>query len=141
VVAGSRKLQVAIIGSSEDSALIDAVATVCARRGAILLVEDAPFGEEAVLSGSKIASMRYLAFSYPKSGGALDVRARFNTRFSAIECLCNSADGIVILGEDRLAEEICRAIGKPLSKPAKPEQALFEVGDLINRIIADSINK
>lgn len=137
-----RKLQIAILGDSDSEdnlALVDSAATVCARRGATILVESTPFGEQVVLSASKISSARYVSFSYPKSGASLDYRASFQSRVLAIESICASADGIVFLGELPLAEEIARLSGKPFSKPGKPENCLSEIGDLINRIIASSI--
>lgn len=85
--------------------------------------------------------MRYIAFAYPKSGGSLEFRAKFIAKLQAIDALCNSSDGLVILGEARLAEEIARAIRLPVSKPLNPEACLSEISELINRIVADSIRQ
>lgn len=137
----ARRLQIAIVGSSEEASLVEAAATVVARRGANLLVLDSPFGEAVVLAASKIASMRYLALGYPKSGGSLDLRARLPTEISAIEALCSSADGLIMLGDSPVAEAIARRLGKPVSKPSKPDECLLSVGDLLNRILSEQIRQ
>ncbi|MFH0961888.1 MAG: hypothetical protein V1820_04355 [archaeon] len=137
----NRKLQIGIVGDSEDPLLLESAGVACARRGAVILVENSPFGELVVTGAARIATMRHLSFSYPKSGGHLEFRANSTSKISAIEALCNSSDGLVILGDAPLVEEIARSIKLPISKPGTPDACLPEISDLINRIVAESIRQ
>jgi hypothetical protein len=136
-----RKLQIGILGDRDDLALIDSAASLIARRGAILLVPNNPFGALVVQAGGKVPSMRYFSFGYPKDGGELEIRVKFPTEIMATELLCASADGIILLGENSLAEAICRKLAKPVIKPKKAEDCLEAVSDLLNKVLSDIIKQ
>jgi hypothetical protein len=132
-----RKLQIGLVGEGEP-ALVREAASICARRGSVLLMQNTALGVEVVSAGEKIPNFRYISFEHPqKNAPALDIRVKHPTEVSSLEALFASADGIMIFGEPELALAISRKSAKPIVRPKKPEECLEAVTELLNRMISE----
>ncbi len=134
-----RRIQVALLGDGGDLELVREAASMCARRGAVVLLENTETGAEAISAGEKIPNFRHISFEFPRkdkgAGKDLEVRVRHQTELQSLDAMCASCDGMIIIGDRPLAEAMMRDAGKPVVKPRKVGDCLEAVTDLMNRMV------
>ncbi len=135
-----RKIQVAVVGDSENLQAGEKTGLACARRGFVVLTLSDKLGD-SVKAGAKMVHSTVVVFNGGKKKDDEITIACHNSTDALIRAI-ESSDGVIVVGEgekSNLAYKLSLRLNRPVAVVHSPEDAMGAVTKILEAAVSSNI--